>query len=73
MIQNDQELRVTRERITYLADLLARLRHSSRPEEVSLVSGAYRADVNRMQREILDYLTQPARTTTVDAAERART
>lgn len=60
MIQGDQELEVTRERITYLLDLLARLRVSSRPEELSLVSGGYRAEVERMQREVLDYLTQPA-------------
>jgi hypothetical protein len=60
MIRNDQELQVTRERISYLLDLLARLRISSRPEELPLVSGAYRAEVERMQREVLDYLTQPA-------------
>jgi hypothetical protein len=64
MIQNDQELKVTRERITYLLDLLARLRISSRPEELALVSGGYRAEVERMQREVLDYLTQPAGKTT---------
>ena len=60
MIQNDQELKVTRERITYLLDLLARLRANCRPEELALVSGGYRAEVERMQREVLDYLTQPA-------------
>jgi hypothetical protein len=60
MIQNDQELKVTRERITYLLDLLARLRVSSRPEELALVSGGYRAEIERMQREVVDYLTQPA-------------
>jgi hypothetical protein len=60
MIRNDQELQVTRERISYLLDLLARLRISSRPEELPLVSGGYRAEVERMQREVLDYLTQPA-------------
>lgn len=60
MIQNDQELGVARERIVYLLDLLARLRVTSRPEELSLVSGGYRAEVERMQREVLDYLTQPA-------------
>jgi hypothetical protein len=60
MIQNDQELKVTRERITYLLDLLTRLRVSSRPEELALVTGGYRAEVERMQREVLDYLTQPA-------------
>ncbi len=60
MIQNDQELTVTRERITYFWDLLARLRASSRPEELPLVTGSYRAEVERMQRDVLDYLTQPA-------------
>ena len=63
MIQNDQELAVTRERISYFLDLLARLRVSSRPEELALVSGGYRAEVERMQRDVLDYLTQPAPTT----------
>jgi hypothetical protein len=60
MIQNDQELKVTRERITYLLDLLTRLRVSSRPEELTLVTGGYRSEVERMQREVLDYLTKPA-------------
>jgi len=60
MIQNDQELAVTRERISYFLDLLARLRVSSRPEELPLVTSGYRAEVERMQREMLDYLTQPA-------------
>jgi hypothetical protein len=60
MIQNDQELAVTRERIAYFLDPLARLRVSSRPEELALVSSGYRAEVERMQREVLDYLVQPA-------------
>jgi hypothetical protein len=60
MIQSEQELKVTRERISYLLDLLARLRISSRPEELALVSGGYRAEVERMQQEVLDYLTKPA-------------
>jgi hypothetical protein len=59
MIKNDQELKVTQERISYLLDLLSRLRVSSRPEELPLVSGGYRTEVERMQREVLDYLTQP--------------
>jgi hypothetical protein len=66
MIQSAEELEVTRERISYLLDLLARLRVSSRPEELALVSCGYRAEVERMQREVLDYLTQPA-TQTVKA------
>jgi hypothetical protein len=50
---------VTRERIAYFLDLLMRLRVSSRPEELALVSSGYRAEVERMQSEMLDYLTQP--------------
>jgi hypothetical protein len=60
MINNEHELAVTRERIAYFLDLLARLRISSRPEELPLVTSGYRAEVERMQREVLDYLTQPA-------------
>jgi hypothetical protein len=59
MIRNDQELTVTRERISYFLDLLAGLRVGSPPEELALVSGGYRAEVERMQRQVLDYLTQP--------------
>ena len=50
MIQNDQELAVTRERIEYFLDLLARLRVSSCPEELALVSSGYRAEIERMHR-----------------------
>ena len=60
MIASDIELTVTRQRIAYFIDLLARLRVSSRPEELALVSGSYRTEVERMQRDVLDYLTQPA-------------
>ena len=67
VIHSDEELRVTRERVSELLDLLARLRVTSRPEERALVSGGYRAEVERMQREVLDYLTQPATTTAARA------
>jgi hypothetical protein len=67
VIQNDQELTVTRERISYFYDLLARLRVSSRPEELPLVTSGYRAEVELMQREVLDYLTQPATQPTAKA------
>ncbi len=67
MIQNGRDLKVTRERVAYLLDLLARLRVSSRPEELALVSGGYRSEVERMQGEVLDYLTQPASQTTAKA------
>ncbi|HZY85730.1 MAG TPA: hypothetical protein VFE78_12925 [Gemmataceae bacterium] len=62
MIQNDQELQTTQERIAYFLGLLRQLRATARPDELGLVTGGYRAEVERMQREVLDYLTQPAGT-----------
>ena len=67
MIQNDKELAVTQDRITYYLDLLVRLRISSRPEELALITSGYRAEVERMQGEVLDYLTLPATQTTAKA------
>jgi hypothetical protein len=58
MIQNDDELAATQERIAYFLGLLAQLRQTARPEELPLVSSGYRAEVERMQQEVLDYLTQ---------------
>ena len=67
MIQNDKELAVTQDSITYYLDLLVRLRISSRPEELALITSGYRAEVERMQGEVLDYLTLPATQTTAKA------
>jgi len=67
MIQNDQKLKVTRERVSYILDLLARLRVTSRPEELAKITRGYRAEVERMQREMMEYLTQPAGQTTAKA------
>ncbi|MBY0512615.1 MAG: hypothetical protein K2P78_01735 [Gemmataceae bacterium] len=61
MIRNDTELTVTQERAAYFLNLLKRLRVGARPDEFALVAGGYRAEVEQMQREVLDYLTgQPA-------------
>jgi hypothetical protein len=60
MIQSDHEVTVTQERITYILDLLARSRKSSRPKELALVTSGYRAEVERMQCVVLDDLTRPA-------------
>jgi hypothetical protein len=51
---------VTQERIAYFLRLLAELRVTSRPEEFPLVASGYRAEVEQMQREVLDYLTHHA-------------
>jgi hypothetical protein len=57
MIQNDQELRVTQERIVYFERLLAQLRVAARPEELQAAISGYRAEIERMQVEVRDYLT----------------
>jgi hypothetical protein len=63
MIQNDKGLVGTQERIGYILRLLGQMRLTSWPEEFPLVASGYRAEVEKMQREVLDYLTRPAQTT----------
>lgn len=58
MISNDQELAVTRERVTKLERLLDELRNTARPEEWPSLSSGYRLEIERLQGEILDYLVQ---------------
>jgi len=60
VIEDDQEMEATHERIAYFQRLLAQLRVTARPEEFPMVAGGYRAEIQRMQKEILDYLTQHA-------------
>jgi hypothetical protein len=56
MIRNDQELAVTRERLAMFERMLEELRKTARPEEWPGLSSGYRVEIERMQREILDYL-----------------
>ncbi len=67
MIHNDEELAATRQRIDEFLQLLAQLRRTCRPEELPFVVGGYRAELERMQRELLDYLTCPANQPAVKA------
>jgi hypothetical protein len=60
MIQNDQELEAAQERITYFQRLLAQLRITATPEEFPAVASGYRAEIVRMQNEVLEYLTHHA-------------
>lgn len=60
MIRTDQELEATKERIAYFYRLLAQLRVTARPEEFPAVAGGYRAEISRMQDEVLEYLTRHA-------------
>ena len=60
MIHNNQELAVTQDRIGYFQRLLAELRVTARPEEFPAVASGYRAEIVRMQDEVLAYLTRHA-------------
>ena len=64
MIRNEQELAVTRERVATFERMLEELRKTARAEEWRDLSSGYREEIERMQREILDYLVQPRRQTT---------
>jgi hypothetical protein len=56
MIQNDQEMMVTQERIIKFQRMLAQLRVTATAEEFSSVASGYRAELIKMQDEILEYL-----------------
>jgi len=60
MIQNDTELKTSQQRIAYFQDLLLQLRVNASAEEFSLVSGGYRAEIEKMQEEVSEYLAQHA-------------
>ena len=64
MIHNDQELAVTQERIAYFQRVLTQLRVTASPEEFLAVASGYRAEIVRMQDEVLAYLTRHATTPT---------
>jgi hypothetical protein len=58
MICNDQELAVTRERAATFERMLERLRETAQPGDWPALSSGYRLEIERMQREILDYLVR---------------
>jgi len=60
MIQNDQELHTTRDRIVYFEGLLEQMRVRARPEEFPLVASGYRCEIEKMHKEVMDYLTRHA-------------
>jgi hypothetical protein len=60
MITSDVELQATQERIASFYRILAQLRVTSRPEVFPSMASGYRAEIEQMQREVLDYLTRHA-------------
>jgi hypothetical protein len=58
MIANDEEQKGTRARIAYFEDLLAQMRVSARLDLFPSMASGYRSEIEKMQREILDYHTR---------------
>jgi hypothetical protein len=60
MIANDNELKGTQACVAYFQDLLSQMRVTASPELLPSMASGYRAEIEKMQREILDYLTRHA-------------
>jgi hypothetical protein len=58
MIANDNELEGTRARIASFEDLLAQMRVAARADLFPSMASGYRAEIEKMHREVLDYLTR---------------
>jgi hypothetical protein len=58
MIQNDQELEATKDRIRYFQDQVEKLRQvEDNPHNYRLSVGGYLAEIDRMNLEIREYLS----------------
>ena len=58
MIKNDQELKITRERIARFEDQIAHLRKvETNPENYHGAVSGYLAEIDRMQLEVREYLS----------------
>ena len=58
MIQNDQELESTRERIGYFQEQIEKLRQvESNPRNYRLSASSYLAEIDRMNLEVREYLS----------------
>ncbi len=66
MITSEQESRGMRERIAYFARLLRQLCATATPEEFRMMASGYGAELERVQAELVGYLTRP-----LDTEERA--
>jgi hypothetical protein len=56
MIQNDTELQVTQERITYFCQLVAHMRKIESPVNFKYMASGYLAEIEKMYAEVMDYL-----------------
>jgi hypothetical protein len=63
MIENDQQLKVTRERIDQFQDWLAQIRQTADARDFETMASGYRLEIERMQAEVMDYLLRPGSST----------
>ena len=61
MIHNEQELEVTRDRIEQFQRWLAQIRQTADERTFETMASGYRLEIEKMQAEIMDYLTRPAK------------
>jgi hypothetical protein len=57
MIENDQQLHTTQQRILEFQRILAQLRITARTEEFAVVSSGYLHELQLMQDDVLRYLS----------------
>jgi hypothetical protein len=60
MIQNDQELEATQERIAFFCRLVANMRKVESPENFRLMASGYLAEIEKMNAEVVEYLSRHA-------------
>jgi hypothetical protein len=60
MIENDQQLHTTQQRIVEFQRILTQLRVTARPEEFSAVSSGYLHELQQMQDDVMHYLSSQA-------------
>lgn len=58
MIRNDRELSAAQAQISNMQRALADLRRTVTPDEFRVVARSTRVMIERMQRDVLDYLTK---------------
>jgi hypothetical protein len=60
MIANDKELTAMQDRIVHFQRILLQMRVKARAEEFPTMASGYRQEIERMQEEIMEYLTRHA-------------
>jgi len=60
MIRNDVELKATQERIVLFQGWVAQFRVTTTPTEFKLMAGAYLAEIEKMNVEVMAYLSHHA-------------